>query len=255
MAHPRSSATEPRLAAQPPRPQGVGADGPARASTVGQFCFPELTRANGPETPPPPAAPPTMTLSEHEERLAAAQTAAADAAEAAARQAMAATIEHRLAAAMERLGHDLAAAQAAFAEHLRARATASRELALALAGVLVPRALEQAPLADLEAMLTTLLPKLEALPALRLRLPPALLPLAEPRLRRLIERAGYQGDLQLVADPELGPGDAKLIWQDGMACRDLAALERELQPLIDAWWPVPATSRPSSATTDGLCDE
>jgi hypothetical protein len=117
---------------------------------------------------------------------------------------------------------------------------ATRDLALALARALVPRALERQPLADTEAMLRDLLVRLEQQPRLTLALPPALVDAGRRTLAAIAAEAGYRGELVVEPDQTLGAGDARLSWRGGSAERDLAELEREAIALIDAW--LPATS-------------
>jgi hypothetical protein len=59
-------------------------------------------------------------------------------------------------------------------------------------------------------------------------------------LDRLAAETGYPGELTVIPDPTLGPGDARLCWQDGAAVRDLAELEADAMDLVDAWLPAGA---------------
>jgi hypothetical protein len=56
-------------------------------------------------------------------------------------------------------------------------------------------------------------------------------------LDRVAAETRYPGELAVTADATLGPGDARLCWQDGSAVRDLAELEAEALDLLDAWFP------------------
>jgi hypothetical protein len=127
---------------------------------------------------------------------------------------------------------------------LAARAAASRDLALAVARALVARALARQPLADVEAMFGEVLVRLEGMPWLELRLPPSLADAGQAALARAAEEAGYRGELRVIPDAKLGPGDARLAWQDGAAERDLAGLEAEVTVLVDAWLSAAAESGP-----------
>ena len=152
----------------------------------------------------------------------------------------------RQAAALERIAAELGAHQAALDRAIAARASASRELALALARALVPRALERQPLADIEAMLRDLLIRLEGEPRLTLALPPALVEAVQRLAVQSAAEAGYRGELVVEADPRLGPGDARLSWPGGTAERDLGRLEREAVAVLDAWLlEVPTEPRPT----------
>ena len=50
---------------------------------------------------------------------------------------------------------------------------------------------------------------------------PTLAAAAEKSLLAIAEEAGYRGALRVLPEPRLGPGDARLSWQDGAAERDL----------------------------------
>jgi hypothetical protein len=75
------------------------------------------------------------------------------------------------------------------------RAGASRELAMAAARALVARALDQQPLADVEAMFRDLVVRLEGMPWLELPLAADLLPAAQVAFARAADEADYRGEL------------------------------------------------------------
>jgi flagellar assembly protein FliH len=222
--------------------------GPAGAGAA-PFDFPSLQRSGAPDAVGPHPAPPAPTFSEAD--LRAAVAAAVAEAEAATEARVCAELEAGIAArqtaALERIAADLAAHRTAFERWLAARATASRDLALALARALVPRALERQPLADIEAMLRDLLGRLEEEPRLTLALPPDLAEDGRQLFAQLAAQAGYRGELLVEPDPTLDAGDARLSWRGGSAERDLAALEREAIALVDAWLPeTAAAARPTN---------
>ena len=169
--------------------------------------------------------------------VAAASAEAAAETEARLRAELSECLENSHARALRALCEQLGQARAAFERLLEQRAAASRELALALARVLVPRALARAPLADIEAMLRDTVRRLERNPRLELRLPQELVVQGRNLLERVAAETGYSGELVVSADATLGPGDARLCWQDGAAVRDLDELEAEALGLIDAWLP------------------
>ena len=205
------------------------------------FDFPWLQPPGEFETAAGPA-PPARTFSQAEldAALAAAHAEAAAAADAGVRAELEAAMTARQTAALERIAAGLAALQVAFERALVARAAASRDLALALARALVPRALERQPLADIEAMLRDLLVRLESQPRMTLALPPALLEVGQQTLGAIVARVGYRGELTIEPDQTLGPGDARLAWRGGRAERDLVELERAATALVDSWLPATA---------------
>ena len=214
---------------------------PPRAGEAAPFDFPWLQPSRMPETAGDPA-PPARTFSEAEldAALAAARVETAAATEADVRAKLEAEVAVRQAAALERIAAGLSMLQAAFDRVLAVRAAASRDVALALARALVPRALERQPLADIEAMLRDILVRLEGQPRMTLALPPALLEVGQQTVGAIAAEVGYRGELAIEPDRTLGPGDARLAWRGGRAERDLAELERATIALIDAWLPARA---------------
>jgi flagellar biosynthesis/type III secretory pathway protein FliH len=210
-----------------------------RAGAAAPFDFPWLEPSGDPEAAAAAAPPTARTFSEAEleAALAAARAQAAAAAEAKVRAAIEADMAARQTAALERIAAELAAHQVELDRALAARAAASRDLALALARALVPRALERQPLADAEAMLRDLVIRLEGQPRLTLSLPPALVEAGQQLAREIAAQAGYHGEMAVVPEAQLGPGDARLSWPGGYAERDLALLEREALAVVDAWLP------------------
>lgn len=188
--------------------------------------------------------PPTFGEAELAAAVAAAREEAQAETEAEVRAAMGASQAERQAQALERIAAQLEARQAALDHALAGRATASREVALALANALASRALARQPLADVEAMLRDLVVRLEGQPRLELHLPPALVERGTALLAEVAGHAGYRGELSVEADPTLAPGDARLCWQDGTAERSVAQLEREVAAVVDAWLPPAAAHVP-----------
>jgi flagellar assembly protein FliH len=220
-----------------------------------RFCYPELAPPSAP--PAPPAALP-RTFGEDELARALEQARDEAGAEAAARVRAEVTdsLEHRRAEALGAIAAQLSAAGAALERTLAARVSASRDLALALARALVPRALELQPLADIESMLRDLLLRLEDQPWLEIGLPPELLAGGEEALARVAAETGYQGELRVLAEPALGPGAARVRWREGAAGRELARIEAEAMALVDAWLPnhdnqaPQAPAQPEAARTE-----
>jgi hypothetical protein len=211
----------------------------ASAGSRGErFCFPRLDLFPPPTAEDAERPPRQFGEAELVEAVAAARTEAAAETETRLRAELAASLEQRQAEAWRALSEQLVESRAELERLLRQRAGASRDLALALARALAPRALARAPLADIEAMLRETLARLEPYPRLELRLPQELVAQGRSLLHRAAAETGYPGELAVTPDATLRPGDARLCWQDGAAVRDLAELEAEALDLVDAWLPV-----------------
>ncbi len=219
--------------------------GPSQGKPAVRFRYPPLEDQSEPGSPslpapaPAPAPPPEPTFSAEElaGAVAAGREEAAAETEARVRAEMLASHEHRQTEALAAIAEGLAASQAALDRMLSARAGASRDLALAVARALVAKALARQPLADIEAMFREVVVRLEGLPWLELRLAPDLVPAGQASLAQAVEEADYRGEIRVIPDARLGPGDARLIWQDGSAERDLARLEAEVTALVETWLP------------------
>ena len=158
---------------------------PPRELVAARFDFPWLGQPVQTEAAETDVAPPARTFCEAELAAALAAARAAAATEAKVRAELEAGIDARQAAALERIAAELSARQLALDQASAARASASLDVALALARALVPRALERQPLADVEAMLRDLLIRLEGQLRLTLALPPSLV---EAGRQRALER-------------------------------------------------------------------
>lgn len=230
--------------------------GPAPTTAAARFSYPRLDPAARPEGEPEPPA--TFSQAELASAVEAARHEAYAEAEAAVRAEMVASREHRETEALAAIGAALAASRDALAQALAARAGASRDLVLAVARALVAKALALQPLADIETMFREVVARLEGHPWLEVRLAPDLVAAGEAALRRAAADAGYQGELRILAEAKLGPGDMQIAWQDGAARRDLARLEAEAMALVEAWLPAghdvpaPVRAQPDDASTDGF---
>lgn len=222
-----------------------------RAGVGGGFDLPSFGPAEDPMVPETAAEPLPPTFSEVELAEAAARGREEGRAEAEARvrAEMTGSIEQRTASALEAIAHDLAANRDQNERRLRARAAASGDLALALARAIVPRAMEGRPLADIEVMLVDLVRRLEGQPRLELALAPDLVASGEALLGRIVEDTGHDGEIAMHADHRLTAGDARLSWVDGVALRELSALQREVEAVVEAWLPAePGAAGPSAPT-------
>ena len=227
---------------------------PRGAGEATRFDFPWLGQSGEPEAAETDSAPAARTFSEAEleAALAAARAEATAATETSVRAELEAGMAARRTAALERIAAQLSAHQLALDRVIAARASASRDLALALARTLVPRALERQPLADIEAMLNDLLIRLEDEPRLTLALPPALVEAGQQLAGEIAAEAGYRGELAVEPDAQLGPGSARLSWPGGNAARDLAWLEREALAVVDAWLPETAAAVQEVSTNGAM---
>ncbi|MCE3247618.1 MAG: hypothetical protein K0R41_1443 [Geminicoccaceae bacterium] len=146
--------------------------GPATGGAAVPFSFPRLEPASAsPPLPAPEAPAPTFSAAELASAVEAARREAYAEAASELQAELTASREQREADALAALSQALAASRDALERMVATRASASRDLALALARALVARALAAQPLADVEAMFRELVVRLEGQPCPRSRQP------------------------------------------------------------------------------------
>ncbi|MFO1035630.1 MAG: FliH/SctL family protein [Geminicoccaceae bacterium] len=179
--------------------------------------------------------PPSHALSFTENELTVACAAAARRAVAEADAGWRQTIESRRADSLKAMSRALdAALERSAADRQELQATAL-DLAWTLARKIAGAALARAGEAEVAALLASLLPDLEGVRYLRVSLAPSLVEAARPELARITASLGDGFVLDVVGDPALPPGDARVVWSDGWAERCRAAIEDELADRLQAW--------------------
>lgn len=142
-------------------------------------------------------------------------------------------IEAEISATLARL---VASASALFemrGELARRQAAETATLAHAIASRLAPALMAHYPLAEVEALVSDCLASTRREPRLVLRLPEALMDGVHERLEALKAANGFTGDIVLLADPALGPGDGRIEWPDGGAERDMASVGESIAQAIE----------------------
>jgi flagellar assembly protein FliH len=191
-------------------------------NTASKFTFD--TEFSGAEDRPAPAArarqKQTVTSEELENLLAAARREGEKCAQASLDRTIAAlTISLRAAldtshAEMEGLRNDAAC------------------LALAMAKKIAPAALAALPASDVEAALRQAMHQAIAEPRITLRASPAVIQALEPSLANIAHEEGYDGRVQVAADPAMTGADCRIEWRGGGAERSESTIEDALTALI-----------------------
>jgi flagellar assembly protein FliH len=192
------------------------------SATKNRFTFD--TEFSGSEDRPAPAArarqKQTMTVEELESLLAAARSEGENSAQARLDRTIAAlTISLR---AMLDTSH---------AEIEALRDDAAR-LALAMAKKIAPAALTALPTGDVEAALRQAMHQAFAEPRITLRAAPTVIEALEPHLAGIAQEEGYEGRVQIAADPAMTGADCRIEWRGGGAERSESLIENALSALI-----------------------
>ena len=137
--------------------------------------------------------------------------------------------------ALEAIRHQLQSNDVLFEQWLSEATLTIRQLAKMIGQALVPKALEQAPLADIETIIRQSLLQLLGQPKIEISLGTKLSEDEQDRFEKMREETGFLGEFKVMTDSQLDPGDAKLIWRGGSIERDLEKLRKEADDIVDAW--------------------
>ncbi|HEX4179052.1 MAG TPA: FliH/SctL family protein, partial [Rhizomicrobium sp.] len=99
------------------------------------------------------------------------------------------------------------------------------QVALAMARKIAALAMTALPAADVEMALRQAMHQAIGEPRVILRAAPAVAEILEPRLADIALEEGYDGRIQIVADPVLKAGDCRIEWRGGGAERSEQAIQ------------------------------
>ena len=167
--------------------------------------------------------------------------------EATVRKMMADDINQRQCDVLNAIKVQLTEQREAFDRELVAIARASQELALAMVKAIVPRAIDQQPLADVTDHLKNTIMQLHTPTSIDVRLAPELVDLAQALLSEVAVEARFKGRIDAVPDPDLALGDATIHWKGGEVERRLDRIQAEVLNLVEQWLP----AQPSDCATPG----
>jgi flagellar assembly protein FliH len=124
-----------------------------------------------------------------------------------------------------------AALDTSHAEIEQVREDASR-LALAIAAKLAPAAIAALPAAEVEAALRRVLHLAISEPRVTLTAAPVVIAEIEPKIAEIAAAEGYDGRVQLAADPALAGADCRIEWRGGGSERSGETIEQAIEALI-----------------------
>jgi flagellar assembly protein FliH len=105
-------------------------------------------------------------------------------------------------------------------------------LALAMARKIAPAAQAAMPTGDVEAALRQAMHQAIAEPRITLRAAPEVIQALEPGLASIAQEEGYDGRVQVAADPAMTGADCRIEWRGGGAERSESIIENALTALI-----------------------
>jgi flagellar assembly protein FliH len=164
---------------------------------------------------------PSITLAEHASRLAAAE---ADAYRKGLAEAQA-SFQRMSAAALERIGAELAQLRQGLDAVATGLETEAVEVAVAAARKLAPELIAREPLAEIAALARECFRHLIAAPHVVVRVNEVLHAAAREQIEEVARGRGFEGRIVVLGEAEIALGDCRIEWADGGIHRDRAAVE------------------------------
>jgi len=175
----------------------------------------------------------TVTQGEIDKLVAEAHIEGTKAAEVRALEAIAAGANEAIAA----LRHALASSS----DEIEAVRAQSVDIAVAAARKLARAALASAPAEEIEAALREAVHQAIGEPRIVLRASPGLAEALSSRIADIALEEGFDGRVQISADPALSGADCRIEWRGGGAERTQAAIDEALSALIQRHFPAAST--------------
>lgn len=97
---------------------------------------------------------------------------------------------------------------------------------------MMPALVERGGIAEIEAVLEDALRRMLDEPRVVFRVPDAMLEIIQPRIAEMSGKAGYSGDVVLLADDQMGLSDCLVEWADGGAERNVERLWSEVEEVL-----------------------
>jgi len=162
----------------------------------------------------------TVALAEHALKLAEAEEAAQRRGYAQAQTDAKVETDRRIAAAMERIGSGIAAANSALKAIETRLECEAVEVAVAVAKKLAPALVAHEPFAEIAALAGNCFRQMVASPHIAVRVNDALYEIARQKLDGIARACGFEGRLVVLAESDVAPGDCRIEWADGGIDRD-----------------------------------
>lgn len=150
----------------------------------------------------------------------------------AAKREAAQSIEQATAEAANTIAQQLGALEPALAAAQERQTRMAVELSAALVRKLFPKMTERHGPAEIQGLVATALERLRDEPRIVIRVADSLLDTVQKEVGAVAQRAGFDGKIVLLAEPDLAPGDARVEWADGGAERDTDRAWRDIDALI-----------------------
>jgi len=187
------------------------------------------------EEPPPPPPPPTFNQAQLEDaKMASRKDGFAEGFEAgfAEAQAMQAAHEEAVGKAVQSIASTLEVLHKQYQTALAAQQQEVGGLALMMAKKIAGASLHTDAVPMMEAMVSDCVPMVFGKPRITIELHSDMVEQAHERLKTILQRQGYEGDIALRANNQLGQHDVRVDWASGHAERKMETLWNELETLV-----------------------
>ncbi len=178
---------------------------------------------------------PVITVAEHQVKLAETETAALQRGYAQGQHDAEVEVDRRIAATLDAIGQNIAAASAALTAIEARLECEAVEVAVAVARKLAPTLIAREPFAEISALASDCFHQLIAAPHIVVRVNDAVYATAKEKLEEIARACTFEGRLVVLAEPDIAAGDCRVEWADGGINRDIAGAEAVIGEAVDGY--------------------
>jgi flagellar assembly protein FliH len=178
---------------------------------------------------------PMITVAEHAVELAETETAALKRGYAQGQNDAQVEVNRRIAATLEAIGQNIAAACTALTAIEARLECEAVEVAVAVARKLAPTLIAREPFAEISALASDSFRQLITAPHIVVRVNDAVYATAKEKLEDIARACSFEGRLVVLAEPDVAAGDCRIEWADGGINRDLAGAEAMIGEAVDSY--------------------
>ena len=178
---------------------------------------------------------PVITVAEHQIELAETETAALKRGYAQGRNDAQVEVNRRIAATLDTIAQNIAAASVALAAIEARLECEAVEVAVAVARKLAPTLIAREPFAEISALASDCFRQLTTAPHLVVRVNDAVYATAKEQLEDIARACTFEGRLVVLAEPDIAAGDCRIEWADGGINRDGAGTEAVIDEAVNGY--------------------
>ncbi len=143
-----------------------------------------------------------------------------------------AELEQELQAALGSLSGQMVSVILHYQNFLQQQRSETTRLALAVAQKTAAQALQNAPMPEIEHLVSELLDMIITQPQITVTVKSDIQPMAKKRIEEALASEGFKGTLTVRGEASLLPGDCRVEWENGQAERDSQALWGKIEEIV-----------------------